>query len=235
MPPVPQKWRGIYQGGHDFNSSSCNHNLIGATFISKRHRLSSMTSSLDALEEYVLPRDSHGHGTYTTPIAGGAAVPMAAVLGNEAGEARGMAPRAHIAICKVCWFSGCYSSDILAAMDVAIRDGIDIFPLSLGGFPIPLYDDTIAIGSFRAIEHGISVICVARNNGPIQSLVANGAPLIATIGASTLYRRFLALVQLGNGKFLYGESLYPRKQVLVLRRVLRSFMSRIGTREGNFS
>ncbi|KAJ8558207.1 hypothetical protein K7X08_004973 [Anisodus acutangulus] len=114
------------------------------------------------------PRDSHGHGTHTASTAGGAAVPMAGVLGNGAGEARGMAPGAHIAIYKVCWFSGCYSSDILAATDVAIRDGVDILSLSLGGFPVPLYDDTIAIGSFRAMEHGISVICAAGNNGPMQ-------------------------------------------------------------------
>ncbi|TMW84967.1 hypothetical protein EJD97_024043 [Solanum chilense] len=213
MPPAPQKWRGICQGGQDFNSSSCNRKLIGARFFRKGHRVASMTSSPDAVEEYVSPRDSHGHGTHTASTAGGATVPLAGVLGNGAGEARGMAPGAHIAIYKVCWFSGCYSSDILAAMDVAIRDGVDILSLSLGGFPIPLYDDTIAIGSFRAMEHGISVICAAGNNGPIQSSVANGAPWIATIGASTLDRRFPASVRLGNGKFLYGESLYPGKKV----------------------
>ncbi|XP_009616743.1 subtilisin-like protease SBT1.2 [Nicotiana tomentosiformis] len=213
MPPVPQKWRGICQGGQDFNSSSCNRKIIGARFFSKGHRVASMTWSPDLVEEYVSPRDSHGHGTHTASTAGGAAVPMAGVLRNGAGEARGMAPGAHIAIYKVCWFSGCYSSDILAAMDVGIRDGVDILSLSLGGFPVPLYDDTIAIGSFRAMEHGISVICAAGNNGPIQSSVANGAPWIATVGASTLDRRFPALVKLGNGKFLYGESLYPGKQV----------------------
>ncbi|KAL3850011.1 hypothetical protein ACJIZ3_011893 [Penstemon smallii] len=134
---------------------------------------------------------------------------MASVLGNGAGVARGMAPGAHIAIYKVCWFSGCYSSDILAAMDVAIRDGVDILSLSLGGFPVPLYEDTIAIGSFRAMEHGITVICAAGNNGPIQNSVANEAPWITTIGASTLDRRFPAVVRLGNGKLLYGESMYP--------------------------
>ncbi|KAF2307149.1 hypothetical protein GH714_025126 [Hevea brasiliensis] len=72
--------------------------------------------------------------------------------------------------------------------------------------------DSIAIGSFRAVEHGISVICAAGNNGPLQNSVANEAPWIATVGASTLDRKFPAIVRLGNGQFLYGESMYPGNQ-----------------------
>ncbi|CAK9133427.1 unnamed protein product [Ilex paraguariensis] len=213
MPPVPQKWRGICEEGQGFNSSNCNRKVIGARFFSKGHHVASMSTSLGIVQEYVSPRDSTGHGTHTASTAAGVPVPMASVFSNGAGEARGMAPYAHIAIYKVCWFNGCYSSDILAAMDVAIRDGVDVLSLSLGGFPIPLYEDSIAIGSFRAMEHGISVICAAGNNGPIPSSVANQAPWIATVGASTLDRRFPAIVQLGNGKYLYGESLYPGNHV----------------------
>ncbi|XP_051118434.1 subtilisin-like protease SBT1.2 [Andrographis paniculata] len=208
MPPVPRKWKGICQEGKGFNASNCNRKLIGARFFSKGHRVSS-SSPPDASTEYVSPRDSHGHGTHTSSTAAGSSVPTASVFGNGAGEARGMAPGAHIAVYKVCWFSGCYSSDILAAMDVAIRDGVDVLSLSLGGFPVPLYEDNIAIGSFRAMEHGISVVCAAGNNGPIQNSVANEAPWITTVGASTLDRRFPAIVRLSNGKFLYGESMYP--------------------------
>ncbi|KAK1352304.1 ABC transporter domain-containing protein [Heracleum sosnowskyi] len=39
--------------------------------------------------------------------------------------------------------------------------------------------------------------------------VANEAPWIATVGASTLDQRFPSIVCLSNGKFLYGESMYP--------------------------
>ncbi|KAJ8749107.1 hypothetical protein K2173_013714 [Erythroxylum novogranatense] len=208
MPPIPRRWKGICQEGDSFNASNCNRKLIGARFFTKGHRVAS-TSSSNTIQEYVSPRDSHGHGTHTSSTAGGATVPMASVLGNAAGVARGMAPGAHVAIYKVCWFNGCYSSDILAAMDIAIRDGVDVLSLSLGGFPLPLFADSIAIGSFRAMEHGISVICAAGNNGPLQNSVANEAPWIATIGASTLDRRFPAIVQLGNGEYLYGESMYP--------------------------
>lgn len=213
MPPAPRKWRGVCQEGQNFTTSNCNNKIIGARFFSKGHSVASSSPTPNTVIEYASARDSHGHGTHTSSTAGGARVPMASVLGNGAGVARGIAPGAHIAVYKVCWFSGCYSSDVLAAMDAAIRDGVDILSLSLGGFPLPLYEDSIAIGSFRAMEHGISVICAAGNNGPIQNSVANEAPWISTIGASTLDRRFPAIVRMGNGKMLYGESMYPGKRI----------------------
>ncbi|KAK4801418.1 hypothetical protein SAY86_021905 [Trapa natans] len=216
MPPPPKRWKGVCQQGQDFNSTNCNRKLIGARWFTRGHHVAASTApSLDsrnASPEYISPRDSHGHGTHTTSTAAGVPVPMASVFGNGAGEARGMAPGAHIAVYKVCWLTGCYSSDILAAMDAAIRDGVDVLSLSLGGFPIPLYDDSIAIGSFRAMEHGISVVCAAGNNGPIVSSVSNGAPWIVTVGASTLDRQFPALIRMGNRKYLYGESMYPGNQ-----------------------
>ncbi|CAA7015363.1 unnamed protein product [Microthlaspi erraticum] len=212
MPSVPRKWKGICQEGENFSSSSCNRKLIGARFFIRGHRVAnSPQESPNMPREYISARDSTGHGTHTASTVGGSSVSMASVLGNGAGVARGMAPGAHIAVYKVCWFNGCYSSDILAAIDVAIQDKVDVLSLSLGGFPIPLYDDTIAIGTFRAMEHGISVICAAGNNGPIDSSVANTAPWVSTIGAGTLDRRFPAVVRLANGKLLYGESLYPGK------------------------
>lgn len=214
MPRVPKKWRGICQHGQDFNSSNCNRKLIGARFFTRGYRAALMSNSPGVVQEYASPRDTHGHGTHTSSTAGGASVGMASVLGNAAGVARGMAPGAHVAMYKVCWLDGCYSSDILAAMDVAIIDGVDILSLSLGGFPTPLFADSIAIGSFRAVEHGISVVCAAGNNGPIESSVANEAPWIATIGASTLDRRFPAIVQMGNGKVLYGQSMYPGNRLM---------------------
>ncbi|XP_042513925.1 subtilisin-like protease SBT1.2 [Macadamia integrifolia] len=206
---VPKNWRGICQEGQNFNSSNCNRKLIGARFYSKGHRASSDISRLKAPVEYLSPRDAFGHGTHTSSTAAGASVPNASVMGNGVGVARGMASGAHVAMYKVCWFNGCYSSDILAAMDDAIRDGVDILSLSLGGFPVPLFDDSIAIGSYRAMERGVMVICAAGNNGPIPSSVANEAPWITTVGASTLDRRFPAEVHMGNGQILYGESMYP--------------------------
>ncbi|KAL5679185.1 hypothetical protein ACJX0J_005570, partial [Zea mays] len=113
---------------------------------------------------------------------------------------------------KVDWhLSFLESSDILAGMDDAVRDGVDVLSLSLGGFPIPLFEDSIAIGSFRATARGVSVVCAAGNNGPARSSVANEAPWVLTVGAATMDRRFPAYVRLGDGRVLYGESMsmYP--------------------------
>ncbi|KAI0513862.1 hypothetical protein KFK09_009894 [Dendrobium nobile] len=206
MPPVPSRWKGSCQIGENFNSTNCNRKLIGAKFYSKGHRANAPEAGTAALE-YVSPRDAHGHGTHTSSTAAGAAVIGASVLGAGIGQATGMAPGAHIAVYKVCWFNGCYSSDILAGMDDAVRDGVDVLSLSLGGFPLPLFEDSIAIGSFRAVERGIAVVCAGGNNGPVASSVANEAPWITTVGAGTMDRRFPAVVRLANGRLLYGESI----------------------------
>lgn len=230
MPPVPKKWKGVCQSGQGFNSSNCNRKLIGARYFTKGH----LAVSPSRIPEYLSPRDSTGHGTHTSSTAGGVPVPNAGVFGYARGVARGIAPGAHIAVYKVCWFNGCYNSDIMAAMDVAIRDGVDILSLSLGGFPVPLYDDSIAIGSFRAMEKGISVVCAAGNNGPMAMSVANEAPWIATVGASTLDRKFPATVHMGNGKTLYGESMYPVKGLMGNSKELELVYLTDGDRESQF-
>ncbi|KAE9585522.1 hypothetical protein Lal_00017850 [Lupinus albus] len=230
MPPIPRKWKGICQSGQAFNSSNCNRKLIGARYFTKGH----LAVSPSRIPEYLSPRDSSGHGTHTSSTAGGVPVPMASVLGYAEGVATGMAPGAHIAVYKVCWFNGCYNSDIMAAMDVAIRDGVDILSLSLGGFPVPLFDDSIAIGSFRAMEHGISVICAAGNNGPTAMSVANEAPWINTVGASTLDRKFPAIVHMGNGQILYGESMYPMNKLLSIGKELELVYLTGGDTESQF-
>ncbi|KAK4273005.1 hypothetical protein QN277_021481 [Acacia crassicarpa] len=230
MPPIPKKWKGICQKGQAFNSSHCNRKLIGARYFTKGH----LAASPSKIAEYLSPRDSSGHGTHTSSTAAGTSVAMASVFGYASGVARGMAPQAHIAIYKVCWFNGCYNSDILAAMDAAIRDGVDILSLSLGGFPVPLFNDNIAIGSFRAMENGISVVCAAGNSGPIAMSVSNEAPWIATVGASTLDRKFPATVHMGNGQILYGESMYPANRLMSLGKELELVYLTDGDRMSQF-
>lgn len=207
MPEIPSKWKGECESGPDFDSKLCNKKLIGARSFSKGFQMSS-GGGFSTKRESVSPRDVDGHGTHTSSTAAGSAVTNASFLGYAAGTARGMATGARVATYKVCWSSGCFGSDILAAMDRAILDGVDVLSLSLGGGSAPYYRDTIAIGSFSAMERGVFVSCSAGNSGPTRSSVANVAPWVMTVGAGTLDRDFPAYANLGNGKRLVGVSLY---------------------------
>eukprot|EP01018_Ginkgo_biloba_P040197 Gb_37580 [translate_table: standard] len=204
--PVPSKWKGECHGGPGFN---CNRKLIGARFFSQGYEAA--TGPL--AKESRSPRDEEGHGTHTSSTAAGALVSNASLFGYGEGTARGIANRARVAAYKVCWEGGCFSSDILAAMDQAVADGVDVLSLSLGGSTDPYYKDSIAIGAFGAMENGIFVSCSAGNSGPNAHTLSNMAPWITTVGASSLDRDFPADAVLGNGREYSGVSLYVGKHL----------------------
>ncbi|VFQ95117.1 unnamed protein product [Cuscuta campestris] len=201
MGPVPAKWKG---GCDDIVKKSCNKKLIGArSFVNGHKGNNANDDSSDS------PVDVDGHGTHTASTAAGAAVQNASLFGLASGTARGMAPGARIAAYKVCTASGCYGSDILAGIEAAIEDGVDVISMSLGGLPGPYYKDPIAVATFAAMERGILVSCSAGNSGPYAASVSNLAPWILTVGASTMDRDFPAAVNLGDGRKVAGISLYP--------------------------
>ncbi|OAY77727.1 Subtilisin-like protease SBT1.6 [Ananas comosus] len=107
------------------------------------------------------PVDDAGHGTHTASTAAGNFVADASVRGNANGTAAGIAPHAHLAIYKVCSRSRCSMVDILAGLDAAVKDGVDVVSLSLGGGSAPFEYDPIAIAAFKAMEKGIFVSCAA--------------------------------------------------------------------------
>ncbi|OAY59915.1 subtilisin-like protease 3 [Manihot esculenta] len=193
MPPPPAKWKGKCE----FNGTLCNNKLIGARNFA--------TDSNNTLDEF-------RHGTHTASTAAGSPVPGASYFGQFNGTAIGMAPLAHLAMYKVSGrASEAGDSEILAAMDAAIEDGVDVLSLSLGIGSLPFYDDVIALGAYAAIQKGIFVSCSAGNSGPDNSSLSNEAPWILTVGASTVDRAIRATVLLGNNAELNGESLFQPK------------------------
>ncbi|XP_024031545.1 subtilisin-like protease SBT1.4 [Morus notabilis] len=205
---VPSGWKGICETAKDFPASACNGKIIGARSFYKGY-LAALGKPIDESKESLSPRDTEGHGTHTSSTAAGAVVSNASFLHYAPGEARGMATKARIAAYKICWSLGCYDSDILAAMDQAISDGVHIISLSVGSsHASPYFLDSIAIGSFGAAQHGVLVSCSAGNSGPDAYTATNIAPWILTVGASTIDREFPADVILGDDRIFNGVSLY---------------------------
>ncbi|CAL8157864.1 unnamed protein product [Prunus armeniaca] len=170
--------------------------------------------------DFLSPRDVFGHGTHTSTIAGGSFVYNASYRGLGLGSVRGGAPRARLAMYKVCWNvprGQCSSADILKAFDDAIHDGVDVISVSLGT-QLPLFSevddrDTISIGSFHAVAKGIPVVCGAANEGPSEYTVENTAPWILTVAATTIDRSFPTPITLGNNLTILGQAVFEGKEV----------------------
>ncbi|KAL9167395.1 hypothetical protein ABFS82_05G094400 [Erythranthe guttata] len=193
MPLPPAKWKGKC----DFISRkwACNNKLIGARYF--YHNSGTEPPLIDQI----------GHGTHTSGIAAGNFVEGAGFFGNAGGTASGIAPFAHVAMYQPCKYHNCTESNVAAAMDAAIEDGVDVLSMSLGGAYLHRFpDDIMAIGAFRAIEKGIVVSCSAGNDGPKSKSLSNEAPWIMTVGASTINRKIVATAMLGNGEELEGET-----------------------------
>ncbi|KAL0393442.1 UNVERIFIED_CONTAM: Subtilisin-like protease SBT1.2 [Sesamum latifolium] len=191
MPPPPAKWKGKCE----FNHTTCNNKIIGARYFEPEDQS---------------PLDDDGHGTHTASTAAGNFVRGANVFGNAKGTAVGIAPLAHLAIYRVCGFF-CSESTILAGMDAAVEDGVDVLSLSLGSLSNNFYQDFIALGAFSAMEKGVLVSCSAGNFGPFNFSIANEAPWILTVGASTIDRKIRATAVLGNNQQYHGESAFQPK------------------------
>ncbi len=124
------------------------------------------------------PRDRMGHGTATSTTAAG-------VLTNgPGGSIEGVAPKAWIGNYKIFGSPGTvdYSSDsaIIPAIDDAVKDGMDVINMSLGG---AIDSNTIQDPEVRAVDGAVNagvVVVVAAGN---EADTGSSALSLGTIGS----------------------------------------------------
>ncbi|MFO7649756.1 MAG: S8 family peptidase, partial [bacterium] len=197
-------WNGRCVPGEDFAASNCNQKLIGARFYNEGF---GGNAGIDAELpfEFNSPRDHNGHGTHTATTAGGNA--DVAVSGAESayGAISGIAPRARIAAYKACWSvpgtaGSCSGVDLVAAIDQAVADGVDVINYSISGSRTN-FRDPVEIAFLFAADAGVFVAASAGNSGPTTATVAHPSPWITTVAAGTHDRALVdGSVTLGNGR-----------------------------------
>lgn len=204
-------WHGKCQKGEDFQASDCNQKLIGARYFNAGW---GGNAGIEAERpwEFTSPRDYNGHGSHTASTAGGnhgvPATGAAAVFGTISG----MAPRARIAVYKALWStqdastaSG-FTSDLVAAIDQAVADGVDVINYSISGTTTNFLEP-VQVAFLSAARAGVFVACSAGNSGPTTSTVAHPGPWLTTVAAGTHNRNGEGSVTLGNGATYLGASL----------------------------
>lgn len=182
---------------------TCNNKLIGA-----RQMLATYRALIGAdPDEFDSARDDDGHGTHTASTAAGNAGVKATVLGIPRGTISGIAPRAYIIAYKGLGNLGGFTSDLAAAIDQAVADGVDVINYSVGGGASLTGGDDIAY--LFAADAGVFVATSAGNSGPGPGTIGGPAsvPWITAVGASTQRRFFEGTVKLGNGKKYTGASI----------------------------
>jgi subtilisin family serine protease len=190
-PPVGTRACEFTGGANPGAPFTCNNKLIGAD------RFMVTYDALNALlpGEFTTARDDDGHGTHTSSTAAGNRGVHASIFGVDRGVISGIAPRAHVMMYKVCGEVGCYTTDSAAAVQEAIRDGVDVINFSISGGTNP-YSDIVSLAFLDAYNAGVFVAASAGNSGPGADTTAHREPWVTTVAASTTDRHFLSTVHL---------------------------------------
>ena len=198
------------ENGEAFDNEQCNKKLIGARYFNAAWGGS---AALEAQRpwEFMSPRDYNGHGTHTAGTSGGNNGVPATGAAASFGKVSGMAPRARIAAYKALWStqdgataSG-FGSDLVAAIDTAVSDGVDVINYSISGTSTNFLDGAEVAFLFAA-DAGVFVSASAGNSGPTTGTVAHPSPWITTVAAGTHNRDGQGSVTLGNNVTYNGAS-----------------------------
>jgi uncharacterized repeat protein (TIGR01451 family) len=149
------------------------------------------------------PYDDDGHGSHTGSTTAGNQVEATAysAKGTEhefsvTSTIKGVAPHANIIGYDVC-DGGCQGYSILASINQAILDDVDVINYSIGSSaPSNAWTDPDAVAFLNARAAGIHVATSAGNDGPGASTLGSpgDVPWMTTVGATTHDRKYVASV-----------------------------------------
>ncbi len=178
----------------------CNNKLLGARDM--RYSYEAIIGS----EVYSTARDYDGHGTHTASTAAGNAGVQASILDGDLGTVSGIAPRARVVAYSACGELGCFTSDLVGAIDQAVFDGVHVINYSIGGGASLAGADDIAF--LFAADANVWVATSNGNNGPGPYTVGGPAsvPWITSVGASTQNRTFQGSASSSDGWEFFGAS-----------------------------
>jgi subtilisin family serine protease len=198
---------GVYVGdcAGDY-ASMCNDKLIGV------HSYASVVDAYDDAAVFgdTPPakngEDYNGHGSHTAGTSGGNILLNVPLLDAETGELEGnginttgfefaqisgVAPHANIVAYQICspgnsgdTYSGCPSAAIVAALEDAVIDGVDVINYSISGGGDP-WSSSSEQAFLSAQEAGIFSSVSAGNDGPDAFTTSKSAPWYTVVGAST--------------------------------------------------
>ncbi len=198
--------------GVQFTAADCTTKLVGARYFVDGFGAGNIGGT--DLGEYLSPRDGDGHGSHTASTAAGNPDVAASIDGVSFGTITGVAPAAKIAAYKVCWTGqdptvttddGCATSDLIAGIDAAVSDGVDVINFSIGGGAAQTTVSATDQAFLGAAAAGVFVSASAGNDGPGSSTLDNASPWITTVAASTI-PSYEATATLGNGTAMAGAS-----------------------------
>jgi len=208
-----QTFTGVCETGPGFGADDCSTKIVGAR--SYVDGFGADRIGGEDVGEYDSPRDGDGHGSHTGGTAVGNHQVTPTVLGREFPAVSGVAPAAKIAAYKVCWSGpdpvgtaddGCATADLLAAINQAVADGVDVINYSIGGGAADTTVSPTDQAFLGAAAAGVFVAASAGNSGPGASTLDNASPWITTVAASTI-PNYEATATLGDGQAFAGASI----------------------------
>jgi hypothetical protein len=165
---------GVCDPAHPDHDPICNDKLVGAW---------SLVSQASA-------QDTNGHGSHTASTAAGNRHEVTLSYGADefTRTVQGVAPRANLVSYRVC-IESCPVTAILAGVNQAIADGVDVLNYSISGADSP-WGNSISRAFLEAFGAGVFVAASAGNSGPGAGTVAHTAPWNASVAATTTDRTF---------------------------------------------